>query len=226
MMFIKRILIHPILLAIILSLNTMCAQNAKEPLTYLALGDSYTIGESVAENERWPVQLAHALTERGTAVAKPQIIAVTGWRTDNLKNGIEIAQLKSTYDMVSLLIGVNNQYQGKSIEEYATEYEELLNMAIKFAGDDRSRVFVVSIPDYGYTPFGEPKKDTISAEIDAFNNVNKEITESYGVSYFNITDISREGLKDPALVADDKLHPSGKQYTMWVERIMEDWKVE
>lgn len=226
MMFTKRILIHPILLAIILSLNTMCAQNAKEPLTYLALGDSYTIGESVAETERWPVQLANALTERGTAVAKPQIIAVTGWRTDNLKNGIEIAQLKSTYDMVSLLIGVNNQYQGKSIEEYATEYEELLNMAIKFAGDDRSRVFVVSIPDYGYTPFGEPKKDTISVEIDAFNKVNKEITESYGVSYFNITDISREGLKDPALVADDKLHPSGKQYTMWVERIMEDWKVE
>ena len=159
-------------------------------------------------------------------MAKPKIIAVTGWRTDNLKNGIEIAQLKDNYDIVSLLIGVNNQYQGKPIDDYAREYEDLLKMAIGFAGDNKDRVFVVSIPDYGYTPFGEPKKGTITTEIDAFNKVNKEITESYGVTYFNITDISREGLSDPALVADDKLHPSGKQYTLWVQRIMEGWDME
>jgi len=222
----REVLTRSILFTIILLTNAMCAQTAKEPLTYLALGDSYTIGESVAESDRWPVQLAKALTEKGTIVSKPKIIAVTGWRTDNLKNGIEIAQLKDTYDMVSLLIGVNNQYQGKSIEEYAVEYEELLNMAIGFAGDNKDKVFVVSIPDYGYTPFGEPKKDSITIEIDAFNKVNREITESYGVAYYNITNISREGLNDSALVAGDGLHPSGKQYTLWVNRIMEGLKVE
>ncbi len=127
--------------------------------TYLALGDSYTIGESVAESERWPVQLAAMLTERGISMASPKIIATTGWRTDQLKAAIEAdTELAPRYDMVSLLIGVNNQYQGKSVESFAPEFEELLLMAIKLAGDDAKSVFVVSIPDYGKTPLVQPKK--------------------------------------------------------------------
>ena len=203
----------------------MCAQTAQEPLKYLALGDSYTIGESVAESERWPVQLAKALTEKGTPVLKPKIIAVTGWRTDNLSNGINIARLKNEYDLVSLLIGVNNQYQGKSAKEYAVEYEELLKKAIELAGDNKDRVFVVSIPDYGFTPFGQPKQEKITKELDEFNAINRRITEGYGIMYINITDISRKGLDDPNLVASDGLHPSGKQYTLWVERIIPQLKM-
>lgn len=199
----------------------MCAQTKKGPLRYLALGDSYTIGESVSENERWPVQLAKALTEKGTPVDTPKIIAVTGWRTDNLKNGINIAQLKGSYDMVSLLIGVNNQYQGKPADQYAIEFEDLLKEAIRFAGGKKEKVFVVSIPDYGYTPFGESKQESITQALDEFNAINHRITAENGVAYFNITDISRHGLEDPALVAKDGLHPSGKQYTLWVDRILE-----
>lgn len=219
---------QPILLflsIIILFFNSMCAQTAQEPLKYLALGDSYTIGESVAESERWPVQLAKALTEKGTPVLKPKIIAVTGWRTDNLSNGINIARLKNEYDLVSLLIGVNNQYQGKSAKEYAVEYEELLKKAIELAGDNKDRVFVVSIPDYGFTPFGQPKQEKITKELDEFNAINRRITEGYGIMYINITDISRKGLDDPNLVASDGLHPSGKQYTLWVERIIPQLKM-
>lgn len=208
--------------ALILFSNPMREQPSHKPLSYLALGDSYTIGESVAEKERWPVQLAKALTEKGTPVAPPQIIAVTGWRTDNLKNGIGIAQLEEKYDLVSLLIGVNNQYQGKPVGEYAVEYEGLLKSAIQLAGGDKHHVFVVSIPDYGFTPFGKARQETITRELDGFNAVCKRITESYGATFINITDISRKGLEDPGLVASDGLHPSGKQYALWVERILEN----
>ncbi|GAB1446274.1 SGNH/GDSL hydrolase family protein [Flammeovirgaceae bacterium] len=222
-----RLSLKIFLALIILVSNSMCAQTKKEPLRYLALGDSYTIGESVAENERWPVQLAKALSESGTPVGTPKIIAVTGWRTDNLRNGIEIAQIKEKYDLVSLLIGVNNQYQGKPADaSYATEYEGLLKMAIQLAGGDKSSVFVVSIPDYGFTPYGKPKQEKISKELDEFNAINKRITESYGVTYINITDISRGGLDDPELVAGDGLHPSGKQYTLWAECIMKSLKLK
>lgn len=204
----------------------MTAQSVKDSLQYLALGDSYTIGESVKATERWPVQLARALTERGYRVANPKIIAVTGWRTDNLKNGINIAQLGKYYDMVSLLIGVNNQYQGKPLDQYAEEYEDLLKNAIQLAGGKKDNVFVVSIPDYGFTPFGKAKQNQISKELDEFNQVNKRITEQYNVAYFDITDISRKGLENPELVATDGLHPSGTQYTLWVERIMKDLKIQ
>lgn len=205
--------------------NTMCAQTMKEPISYLALGDSYTIGESVAESERWPVQLARTLTRKGVAVAPPQIIATTGWRTDNLKDGIATAQLKGTYDLVSLLIGVNNQYQGQPADQYALEYEDLLKTAIQLAGGKKEKVFVVSIPDYGYTPFGKSKQPQISRELDEFNEINRRITDSYGIAYFDITDISRQGWEDPELVASDGLHPSGKQYTLWVERIVKGLKI-
>lgn len=181
---------------------------------FLALGDSYTIGESVAEPERWPNQLTEKLK-----IPAPTIIATTGWRTDNLKDAIEAASLKPEYDLVSLLIGVNNQYQGKPIEVYEREFEELLQTAIKLAKGKKKNVFVVSIPDYGFTPFGKAKQEKISAELDRYNAINKRIAAKYGVKYFNITEISRKGLEDAELVAGDGLHPSGKMYGQWVELI-------
>jgi lysophospholipase L1-like esterase len=188
-------------------------------IKFLALGDSYTIGESVPENERWPELLAAAIRSRGKEIEKPRIIATTGWRTDQLKKAIEEEHLKNEYGLVSLLIGVNNQYQKKSAESYAPEFEELLKMAITLAGGKKENVFVVSIPDYGYTPFGKPKQQEITAAIDAFNLVNKTITEKAGVKYISITDLTREGLEKPEYVAGDGLHPSGKMYALWTGRI-------
>lgn len=194
--------------------------NPTEKIQFLALGDSYTIGESVAEDQRWPVQLTAALRKKGLTADDPKIIAVTGWRTDDLKKAIHASNPARDYTLVSLLIGVNNQYQGKTAENYAPEFEELLQMATDFAGGDRSRVFVVSIPDYGYTPFGKVKQQQISKAIDDFNSVNKAIAEKAGVKYFYITDISRKGFEDPELVAADGLHPSGKMYSKWVDLIL------
>jgi lysophospholipase L1-like esterase len=181
---------------------------------FLALGDSYTIGESVAEAERWPNQLAVKLK-----LEQPRIIATTGWRTDNLKDAIRAANLKPEYDLVSLLIGVNNQYQGKAIEVFEREFEELLQISIKLAKGKKKNVFVVSIPDYGYTPFGKAKQEKISDELDQYNAISKRIAARYGVKYFYITEISRKGFDDPELVASDGLHPSGKMYAQWVEVI-------
>ncbi len=192
--------------------------NRNEPLRFLALGDSYTIGQSVPESERWPVQLANLLQSHGIATEEVRIIAQTGWRTDNLKNAIVNANLQSDYNLVSLLIGVNNQYQGGSISTYSTEFEELLQTAIELAGNNKSNVMVVSIPDYAYTPFGNGSA-TISRQIDQFNAVNKNITDRYGVTYHNITPISRRGLAEPNLVASDGLHPSSGQYALWVNQI-------
>lgn len=197
----------------------MQAQNL--PVKYLALGDSYTIGESVLEKDRWPNQLA-TLLSTGKKEVKASIIATTGWRTDNLMNAITIAKLKEEYDLVSLLIGVNNQYQGKSVDQYASEFEELLKTSIHLAKDNKENVFVVSIPDYGFTPFGQKNQSKISKEIDQFNEVNKKITNQYRIKYFTITDISREAISDPSLVAADGLHPSGKMYTRWAQQIAKE----
>lgn len=195
-----------------------------QPMKYLALGDSYTIGESVTPAERWPVQLAAALREKGRSIEDPTIIATTGWRTDNLKNAINIARLKEEYGLVSLLIGVNNQYQGKPLDQYKIEFEDLLQTAIRLAKGEAKNVIVVSIPDYGFTPFGKPKQEKISKELDQFNEANRQITAQYKVQYFYITDISRKGLEQPDLVAADGLHPSGKMYTQWVDLIVRDLK--
>lgn len=193
----------------------LIAQNS-----FLALGDSYTIGESVQESERWPVQLAKELNDIGYQVEQPKIIARTGWRTDELMAAVNDANLLSDYDLVGLLIGVNNQYQGKTVESYQPEFEELLRKAIELAGGDKSKVFVVSIPDYGFTPFGESKKAKISRELDDYNSVNRSISKALGVQYFYITDISRSGKN--GLVAKDNLHPSGEQYRLWVAEILSE----
>jgi lysophospholipase L1-like esterase len=211
------------LLFILATTNAMTQTKEKK---FLALGDSYTIGESVAENERWPVQLVAALNKNGKRFAAPKIIATTGWRTDDLKAAIKKENPPRDWDLVSLLIGVNNQYQGRSVADYAPEFEELLNMAIEFAGGDKSKVFVVSIPDYGFTPFGKEKQDKISKELDEFNNINKKISEKYGVEYFYITEISRRGLDEPALVATDGLHPSDKMYAEWVRLICQGLNIK
>jgi len=194
----------------------------EKSVKFLALGDSYTIGESVSQKERWPEQLISELTARGLACDDPTIIATTGWRTDDLIKAIRNANLKSEYNLVSLLIGVNNYYQGKSEKDYASEFEELLTIAISLAGENHAHVFVLSIPDYGFTPFGEPKQAIISKGIDAFNAVNESIAKKKGVKYINITNISRRGLQEPELVAEDKLHPSGKMYAEWVTLIQKN----
>lgn len=196
------------------------SNNMTNGLSYLALGDSYTIGESVAENERWPIQLSKSLTKSGVEVALPQIIARTGWTTDELKAKIVSEKITKTYDLVSLLIGVNNQYRGRSIEQFRTEFVDLLETAIKFSGNKASHVLVVSIPDWGVTPFGgKGQNKTISEQIDLFNKVKKEETEKKGILFIDITPISRQALNDASLIAEDGLHPSGKMYQQWVEII-------
>lgn len=193
-----------------------------KPLRYLALGDSYTIGEAVAESDRWPVQLADSLREKGIAIDPPQIIARTGWTTGELRTGISNTNPQGPFDLVSLLIGVNNQYRGFSLTQYETEFAQLLSQAIAFAGGDKSRVFVVSIPDYGQTPFGQGRDpERIARELDAFNAAAQGICLTQGVDFFNITPISREGLAKPELVAADGLHPSGIMYRRWVESFFE-----
>lgn len=194
----------------------------EDNVKFLALGDSYTIGESVIPTERWPAQLMDSLNARGLEFVDCKIIAVTGWRTDNLRDAIRHAKIKEEYTLVSLLIGVNNYYQGKSVESYKPEFEELLQTAIGLTGGYKSRVFVLSIPDYGYTPFGKDKQEVITKGIDEFNSANEEISKKFGVKYFNITDITRRGLSEPDLVAFDGLHPSGKMYAEWVGRILSE----
>ena len=192
-------------------------------LSFLALGDSYTIGQSVEESERWPVQLANQLTDRGIDMGAPKIIATTGWRTDQLKDAIAADnELEEQYDLVSLLIGVNNQFQGRTVESFAPEFEELLQTAIRLAGT-KDKVIVLSIPDYGVTPFGMSRgEERIARELDEYNRVSREICDRYEVQYFDITPISREAKTDADLIASDNLHPSGKMYGQWVDLIIDE----
>ncbi|WP_158800608.1 SGNH/GDSL hydrolase family protein [Pedobacter sp. L105] len=188
--------------------------------TYLALGDSYTIGEAVTQGQSFPYQLtAAALDKQGLNVQTPTIIAQTGWTTGDLQQAIQRAALTSTYDIVTLLIGVNNQYQGASIATYRTEFSALLQTAISFARGDVTHVFVISIPDWGVTPFGLTSgrgQQNISMAIDAFNAVNQDEALKAGVNYVNITAESRTAASNLALVASDGLHPSDKMYQEWV----------
>lgn len=209
-------------LLFLLGASSSHSQVVSPPVKMLALGDSYTIGQSVPAQERWPVQLRDSLKARGVAWDTLEIIAATGWRTDNLANAMNTRQLDSTYNLVSLLIGVNNQFQGLDTTAYAAEFEALLRSAIGLAQGDTDQVLVLSIPDYAYTPFGQGSNPAaISKGIDDFNAVNLRITRQYGVAYFDITPISREGWNRPALVAGDGLHPSGLQYSEWVGLLLD-----
>ncbi len=200
-----------------------CKESQAQDMTkYLALGDSYTIGESVKASERYPNQLVLRLKEQGFNFSKAKIIAKTGWRTDDLISAIETEQIKDTFQLVSLLIGVNNQYQGKPIKQFEKELRQLIDLAIGFAGNDTTRVFLVSIPDYGYTPFGKKNQQQISKEISIYNGLTKQIALEYSIAWYNITPISQLGIENPQLIAEDGLHPSGKMYAQWVDYLFED----
>lgn len=191
----------------------------QSPNRFLALGDSYTIGESVAEADRWPNQLARELRRRGVDIGDPEIIARTGWTTDELSAAIDAAAPKGPYSLVTLLIGVNNQYRGRDVEQYRQQFVALLNRAIGFAGGNAKRVIVVSIPDWGVTPFAAQRdRAKIGAEIDRFNAINREEALRAGARYVDITPGSRRS--DPSLVAADGLHPSGKAYSEWTGLIL------
>ena len=193
-----------------------------KPLRYLALGDSYTIGESVPMNKNFPHQTVALLKKEKIDMDEPAIIAKTGWTTDELQEQISRTRLAVPFDFVTLLIGVNNQYRGRSIEEYATQFEELLQQAIGFAADKPTHVIVLSIPDWGATPFAEGRdRNKIGKEIDAFNIINERIAKKYNVHYINITPFTREAATDKTLVAEDGLHPSAKDYGRWAEKVME-----
>lgn len=185
---------------------------------YLALGDSYTIGESVAENERFPAQTVSLLLQDSIRLGQPEYIATTGWTTINLQAAINARLPIGPYEAVTLLIGVNDQYQHMDTSGYHQRFSNLLQQAIALAGNRKERVFVLSIPDYSVTPFGGGST-TIRQQIDEFNAINKRITLANNVAYINITDISRLAATDPTLTAGDGLHPSGKQYALWAEEL-------
>jgi lysophospholipase L1-like esterase len=192
------------------------------PLTYLALGDSYTIGEAVEQELSFPYQLVSILKTQNITVATPKIIAKTGWKTGELQIAINTANIIQKFDFVTLLIGVNNQYNGNSPTSYRIDFKELLEIAISFAGGNKSHVFVVSIPDWGVTPFGKNSgKDikVIAQEIDAFNAVNKQETLALDINYIDITPDSKNAATDLSLVASDGLHPSGKMYGEWTAKV-------
>jgi lysophospholipase L1-like esterase len=188
---------------------------------FLTLGDSYTIGESLAAADRWPNQLALQIRKDGIDIADPEIIAKTGWTTDELSSAIDAAKPHGPYALVTLLIGVNNQYRGREAEQYRKEFVVLLQRAIAFAGNDPKRVLVVSIPDWGVTPFAAGRnRAKIGAEIDHFNAINAEETKRAGARYADITPVSRHAATDAGLVAPDGLHPSAKMYAEWVRIIL------
>ncbi|WP_018126811.1 SGNH/GDSL hydrolase family protein [Balneola vulgaris] len=210
-----------VLLLIVLVYNLACTKPQEQPLKYLALGDSYTIGEAVPENGRWPVQLVDSLQSHDIEMNKPTIVATTGWTTNELQKGIDEVELAPPYDLVSLLIGVNNQYRGYDIEIYREEFRALIEQSIEFAGGDATKVFVVSIPNYGVTPFGMQKgEEQIRTELLAYDAMAAEIAFEYNIPFINITPISEGAKTDSTLIASDELHPSEKQYTLWVEEIL------
>lgn len=206
--------------------NPITEQNSEvndtaDSLRILALGDSYTIGESVTVNERWPNQLRDSLQQFDIPVKEVRIIARTGWTTGNLLSAINSQTFDYTYDLVSLLIGVNNQFQGRSINEYEMQFRELLERSIALADSNAKRVIVLSIPDYSVTPVGAQFGGGSTAQqIDAFNAVNKRLSEEYSVKYFDITPLSRTAAGQYDLVASDGLHFSGKMYALWVDYIL------
>jgi len=190
---------------------------------YLALGDSYTIGESVQESERWPNQLAEVLKGTSLEVETVTIIAKTGWTTAELINGIESKKNTNQYDLVSLLIGVNNQYRGQSLERFETELIQLIKTAIIYSKNGVQGVFLVSIPDWGVTPFAKDRDvKKIALEIQAFNKVIQKQANEFKLPFIDITPISKEAKTDLSLLAPDELHPSGKMYNFWVQKIKKE----
>jgi lysophospholipase L1-like esterase len=191
-------------------------------LRYLALGDSYTIGEGLATEASFPYQLQGLLKTAGHEIGDPLIVAKTGWTTGELLDAIHKSELTPPYDLVTLLIGVNNQYRGLSSEEYGIEFGKLLKLAIKFAGDNESAVFVISIPDWSATPFAHDRdRERLSREIDNFNAINLAIAIEHRCNYVSITQGTRDAMQDPTLVTTDGLHPSAKEYAKWARKLVD-----
>ena len=193
-------------------------QDAKNSISYLALGDSYTIGEGVNEQDRWPNQLIAELEKNGYIIDRARIVARTGWTTENLIDALENTQLDS-FHLVSLLIGVNNQYQGQPFKKFEDEFAILLNKSISLA-QSIDFVFVVSIPDYGVTPFGRTNRTQIGWELDQYNSYMKQVCSNLDIPFIDITEISRELGSSMGSLASDQLHPSGLQYGEWVKAIL------
>jgi lysophospholipase L1-like esterase len=198
---------------------TFCASfPITAPMQYLALGDSYTIGESVPEADRWPVQLTAQLRAQGLDLQAPTLVARTGWTTDELSGALDTLRLAGPFDLVSLLIGVNNQYRGRDLDNYRAEFAALLQRAVGYANGRAARVFVLAIPDWGVMPFAEGRdRAQIAAQIDAFNAVNREETLHAQARYVDITALARRAATDLTLVAPDGLHPSGAMYAQWAQ---------
>jgi len=193
------------------------------PLRFLALGDSYTIGEGVTEAERWPMQLAAKLHSQGIVIAPPQIIAKTGWTTDELSIAMDASALHPPYALVTLLIGVNNQYRGRDAENYRAEFSALLQRAIHLAGDQTQHVIVVSIPDWGVTAFGQKSgRDTqqIARELDTYNAINRDVSAAQHVRYVDIAQVSRAGGARAEMLIEDGLHPSAAMYASWAALVL------
>ncbi len=191
--------------------------------SYLALGDSYTIGEQVKIAESFPYQTVQLLRKKGLQFYAPEIIATTGWTTDELSAAIDEASTLKQYDFVSLLIGVNNQYRGRSVSEYKVEFDHLLQRAITFANNKLSNVVVISIPDWGVTPFAEGRdRQQIATEIDAYNATAKTICDQHQIVFIDITTAQRADNANEGFVAGDGLHPSGKEYAKWAELLSEE----
>ncbi len=188
--------------------------------SYLALGDSYTIGEQVPIYDSFPYQAVQLLRKKGMTLYAPEIAAKTGWTTDELIAGISKTTFLEQYDFVSLLIGVNNQYRGNALENYKQEYEQLLQTAIKFADNKHERVIVLSIPDWGVTPFAEGRdRQKIAAEIDSYNETCRLITQSHHCHYIDITASQRQDGPLPGFLTGDGLHPSGREYAKWAKLV-------
>lgn len=193
----------------------------RPPVQLLALGDSYTIGEAVEPDERWPLRLAAMLRARGVDLAPPTIIARTGWTSDELSSGIDAADLAGTYDLVTMLIGVNDQYRGRTAHDFRERFRSLLGRALGFARGRAARVVVVSIPDWSVTPFALDRDRTrIAAEIDLYNSVVREEAVHAAATFVDVTPISRRAASEPDLLAPDGLHPSGAMYAEWARVIL------
>ena len=189
--------------------------------SYLALGDSYTVGESISKKHTWPKQLVDSLKKRNIFLSEPRIIAKTGWTTDELNKAINDSSLDYPYDWVSLLIGVNNQYRGRDLDEFKLQFESLLFEAIAFSGNRKERVFVISIPDWGSMPFAKDRDpNKIAIEIDNFNQIIYEVCAIENIKFIDITPITRNIYSNPNWIAKDSLHPSKEQYSKWVEKII------
>ncbi len=192
------------------------------PARHLALGDSYTVGEAVDPAERWPAQLAARLRIEGLRVADPVVVAATGWTTSDLLAAIDAAPPRGTFGLVTLLIGVNDQYRGLPCDTaYRARLDALLRRAVSFARGEPARVLVLSIPDWGVTPFAAGRnRAAVAAAIDAFNTVNRAAAEAAGAGWLDVTPASREAASDPALLAPDGLHPSAAMYARWVDLLL------